>query len=141
MCRDEDTLRPGHGSAVMLLSWEDGPNTHPFWYAQVLGTFIIAVNHAGTDHDMEFLWVRWFGVIPGHRWGFKNARLPKVGFVPSDLGAAFGFIDPSLVLRACHLIPAFADGRTDSLLRCGPSVTRENNVVDDWATYYVNVWV
>ena len=24
---------------------------------------------------------------------------------------AFGFVDPADVLRSCHLIPAFADGR------------------------------
>ena len=76
----------------------------------------------GVERAMEFLWVRWFGVVPGYRWGLKNARLPKIGFVSSDSGAAFGFIDPSLILRACHLIPAFADGCTDSLLRHGPSV-------------------
>jgi len=88
---------------------------------------------------MEFLWVRWFGVEPDYRWGFKNAWLPKIGFIPSDSGAAFGFLDPSFVLRACHLIPAFADGRTNSLLRHGTSVARENNNVDDWAAFYVNM--
>lgn len=139
MRRDQDTLRPGQGSAVMLLSREDSPNSHPFWYAQVLGAFLITVNYAGAERRMELLWVRWFGIVPSYRWGFKNARLPKIGFVPSDSGAAFGFLDPSLVLRACHLIPAFADGRTNSLLRHGPSVARENNNVDDWAAYYVNM--
>ena len=90
---------------------------------------------------MEFLWVRWFGVVPGYHWGFNNARLPKIGFVPSDSGAAFGFIDPSLILCACRLIPAFADGHTDSLLRYGPSVARQTDVFDDWAACYVNMCV
>ena len=138
MRRDQDTLRPGHGATVMLLSREDSSNSHPFWYAQVLGTFIISVHYMDVEQMMEFLWVRWFGVVPGYRWGLKNARLPKIGFIPSDSGTAFGFIDPSLVLHACHLIPAFTDGRTDSLLRPG-SVARERNAIDDWAAYYVNM--
>lgn len=142
MRRDQDTLRPGQGSAVMLLSREDnGPNSHPFWYAQVLGSFIFTVNYMGSEQKMEVLWVRWFGVVPGYRWGFQSARLPKIGFVSSDLDSdvAFGFFDPSLALRACHLIPAFADGRTDSLLRHGPSAARANDDTDDWTAYYVNM--
>ena len=136
---DQDTLRPGHGAAIMLLSHEDGPNAHPFWYTEVLGAFLITVTYFGVERTMEFLWVRWFGVMPGYHWGLKNACLPKIGFVPSDSGVAFSFVDPSLALRACHLIPAFSDGRTDSLLRYGPSVSRETNIFDDWAAYYVNM--
>lgn len=81
----------------------------------------------------------WSRTVPGYHWGLKNARLPKIGFIPSDSGTAFGFIDPSLALRACHLIPAFSEGHTDSLLRYGPSVARETNTFDDWAAYYVNM--
>ena len=136
---DQDTLHPGHGAAIMLLSGEDGPNAHPFWYAEVLGAFLITVTYSGIERTMEFLWIRWFGVIPGYHWGLKNARLPKIGFIPSDSGTAFGFIDPSLALRACHLIPAFSEGCTDSLLRYGPCVARETNTFDDWAAYYVNM--
>ncbi|KAG1722403.1 uncharacterized protein EDB91DRAFT_1088151 [Suillus paluster] len=44
---------------------------------------------------MEVLWVRWFGVVPQYRWGFQEARLPKIGFIPKSPGA-FGFLDPSL---------------------------------------------
>lgn len=143
MRRDRDTLHPGRGptQAVMLRSREDGPNSHPFWYAETLGAFLITVDYAGIEKTMDCLWVRWFGVMPGYHWGLKNGRLPKIGFVPSDSGTAFGFVDPSLVLRACHLIPAFADGRTDSLLRHGPSVAREKGAFDDWASYYVNMCV
>jgi len=49
MHHDQDTLRPGQGSAVMLLSREDSPNFHPFWYAQVLGAFLITVDYAGAE--------------------------------------------------------------------------------------------
>lgn len=50
MRREQDTLHPGHGrAAVMMLSQEEGPDAHPFWYAQILGAFLIAVNHHGVD--------------------------------------------------------------------------------------------
>jgi hypothetical protein len=128
----------------MTLSREQGAGAHPFWYAQVLGAFVIQILHVGADarnrspQSMEFLWVRWFGVVPHYCWGFKEGRLPKVGFIP-DSPAAFGFLDPSLVLRACHLIPAFADGRTDDLLRHGPTAARPFGEVDDWTAFYVNM--
>ncbi|KIM60078.1 hypothetical protein SCLCIDRAFT_26869 [Scleroderma citrinum Foug A] len=140
MRRNQDTLQPGYGAMVMLLSRENSLNTHPFWYAHVLDAFIISVDYMGVEWTMEFLWVRWFGVVPGYRWGLKNAHLPKIGFISSDSDAAFGFIDPSLILHACHLIPAFADGHTDSLLCHGSSVARERNAIDDWAVYYVNIF-
>jgi hypothetical protein len=87
---------------------------------------------------MEFLWVRWFGVEPGHRWGFKTARLPKIGFVPDTDDSAFGFLDPSLVIRGCHLVPSFANGRTSELL-CTSDLTaaRRPDETDDWVNYYV----
>ena len=68
-----------------------------------------------------------------------NGVLKRLAFRKLDSSDAFGFLDPSLVLHACHLIPAFAKGRTDSLLPCGPSVARENGDLDDWTAYYVNM--
>ncbi|KAG1808227.1 uncharacterized protein BJ212DRAFT_1485167 [Suillus subaureus] len=109
--RDQDTLKPGYGGVVMTLSREHDGDTHPFWYAQVLGAFTIQVLHVGPDvhnhspQSMEFLWVRWFGVVPCYHWSIREGHLPKVGFIP-DSPSAFGFLDPSVVLRACHLIPA-----------------------------------
>ena len=89
---------------------------------------------------MEVLWVRWLGVDPDHKWGFRQCTLPKIGFVPEDGDSpAFGFLDPSLVIRGCHLILAFVDGRTDQLLRGGASVVRQPGQIDDWARYYVNM--
>ena len=34
--RGQDVLRPGPRCFVFTLSREDGPDAHPFWYAQVL---------------------------------------------------------------------------------------------------------
>ena len=122
----------------MMLSQEHGHNTHPFWYAQILSAFLITVNHHGVNQTMEVLWVRWFGIMPGHQWGIKKAHLLKIGFI-LDTSDAFSFLDPSLVLCACHLIPASAEGHTDSLLPHSPSVARENGDLDDWMAYYINM--
>ena len=138
ICHEQNTLRPGHDTFIMMLSQENGPGAHPFWYAQVLGAFLIPVRYHGVSQKMEVLWVRWLGVVPGHQWGIKKARLPKIGFIP-DSPSTFGFLNPSPVLHACHLIPAFAKGHTDSLLRHGPSVAWENGNSDDWTAYYVNM--
>jgi hypothetical protein len=87
---------------------------------------------------LEFLWVRLFGVEPNYASGSEAARLPKIGFVPDTDHDTFGFLDPSLVLRGCHLVPAFAAGRTQSLLQTtSPTTARLPGEIDDWANYYV----
>ncbi|KAF9461193.1 hypothetical protein BDZ94DRAFT_1372458 [Collybia nuda] len=133
----------------MVRSPESDPKAHPFWYAQVLGIFHAIVTHSGPrsrnphkQHSMHFLWVRWFGVEPGYRSGRCYARLPKVGFVPDNDPYAFGFLDPSFVIRGCHLIPAFASGKTSDLLSTdGPTAARIQGSVSDWANFYVSIFV
>lgn len=143
--RDQDSMNPRTHCDVMVTSPETGPNAHPFWYARVLGIFHIRVLHTGpaatnrSVQRMEFLWVRWFGAEPAHQYGFKVARLPKIGFVEETDLSAFGFLDPSLVLRGCHLVPAFADGRTSALLKTPHTAARPPEESDDWAAFYVNM--
>ncbi len=143
MRRDQDSINPRTHSDVMMISPETGAHAHPFWYARVLGIFHAQVCHTGPEarshsvQNMEFLWVRWHGTEPGYRWGFKSARLPKIGFVPEDDEGAFGFVDPSLVLRACHLTPVFSAGRTRTLLDFSPSAARHPGEDKDWVNYYV----
>ncbi|KAF8426794.1 hypothetical protein L210DRAFT_3565833 [Boletus edulis BED1] len=48
---------------------------------------------------------------------------------------------PSSVIRACHLIPAFAGGRTAALMKPGPSLGRLPGETDDWGSFYVNIFV
>jgi hypothetical protein len=43
---------------------------------------------------------------PVFRW-VQDACLPLVGFVEDSDELAFGFLDPSLVIRRCHLVPGF----------------------------------
>jgi hypothetical protein len=145
--RDQDTMNPRTHCDVMVLSPETGANAHPFWYARVLGVFHAQVVHVGptarnrSKQYMEFLWVRWFGTVPGYRYGPKVARLPKIGFLDGIDEAAFGFLDPSLVIRGCHLVPVFADGRTSGLLTIANSIARPLGETDDWAAFYVMMYI
>ncbi|KAJ3887325.1 hypothetical protein GG344DRAFT_80858, partial [Lentinula edodes] len=148
--RDQDTINPSNHADVMMLSGEDAAGAHPYWYARVLGIFrattISSHPNASTTKsgpvEMEFLWVRWLGIDPGHQSGSRNARLPKVGFVPESDPFAFGFLDPAHVIRGCHLMPAFSDGRTSELLETEkPTVARKEGEKDDWAYFYVGIFV
>ena len=127
--REQDVLRPSRNCPIMTFSREDDPTGHPYWYARVLRAFHIDVLHVGPNarchspQTMEVLWVHWLGVEPGYHWGSSQARLPKVGFVPESDENAFGFLDPSLVVRGCHFIPSFSNGHTSDLLRHGPSLS------------------
>ena len=79
---EQDTLCPGHDAFIMMLSQKNGPGAHPFWYAQILGAFLISLHYRDVNQMIEVLWVRWFGVIPGHQWGINKAHLPKIVFIP-----------------------------------------------------------
>ena len=140
--RDYDTIRTRDGDVVMISSRDE---QHPFWYARVIRAFHIQVHFcpdgvSWSKHRMEVLWVHWLGIDQKNKWGFKEARLPKIGFVPDRADCIpFGFLDPSLVIRGCHLIPAFLEGRTSELLQEGSSLARLPGEVDDWAGFYVNM--
>jgi hypothetical protein len=143
--RDYDTINISTRPYVMLRSPEVTPGAHPYWYAQVLGIYHanVSTTHPAAPkrpaQRMEFLWVRWLGIEPGHRSGSKVARLPKVGFVEDTDEDAFGFLDPDLVIRGSHLIPDFHSGRTTNLMSyCGPSAARSPGETDDWMNFYVN---
>lgn len=146
MRRAYDTINPRNHPFVMVLSPESESGAHPFWYASVMGIFHVEVQHTGhrsrnfNRQQMEFLWVRWLGVEPGYQFGRKRARLPKIGFVPEADEFAFGFLDPSIVIRGCHLLPAFVDGRTNMLLSTTvPTEAQREQSTDDWANYYVGM--
>lgn len=146
--RDRDTINPQNHRFVMVRSPEDGTDVHPYWYAQVLGVYhaFVSTTHCDARDQsvkrMEFLWVRWLGLEPKYRHGPRYSRLPMVGFVEGSDELAFGFLDPSLVIRGCHLIPRFAAGRTNTLMSYqGPSAARVPGCTNDWTNFYVNMYV
>ena len=150
MRRAQDSLNPRTHADFMVLAHEDDEcadsgQPQAYWYGRIIGIFHAFVRHTGPlstaseAERVDFLWVRWLGQDPNHRSGFKAKRLPRVGFVPSDDGA-FGFLDPKEIVRAVHLMPAFAHGKTKSLL--GPSIVRHPKDQDqDWQYFYVDMYV
>ena len=145
--REQDSLNLRTHADIMVLSHEDEDSRHPYWYARVIGVFHALVQFKGLSshptieagaHQMEFLWVRWFGMDLAHRSGWRAKRLHRVGFIDSEDTGAFGFLDPSHVIRGVHLIPAFAHGHTNNLLP--PSIARLPSERDkDWMYYYVSM--
>lgn len=90
----------------------------------------------------EFLHVRWFNLDPlpknnrnRHHSDWASLRLDRLTFPPMNLDDSFGFLDPSLVLRACHIIPAYNSGKLHA-----DGVGRSPMAMDgeDWNSYYVN---
>ncbi|KAJ8508258.1 hypothetical protein ONZ45_g9450 [Pleurotus djamor] len=145
--RDYDIINPRtQHRDVMVYAPTGDPQT--YWYARVLGIFHTQVVRLDTPHErplkMEFLWVRWFGTIPGHRFGSQLAKLPKIGFVPEledEENYAFGFLDPALVIRSCHIIPDFEEGTTSALLPTQlATAARHLDEKEDWYYYYVNIF-
>uniref|UniRef100_A0AAD5VJF2 C2H2-type domain-containing protein n=1 Tax=Leucocoprinus birnbaumii TaxID=56174 RepID=A0AAD5VJF2_9AGAR len=148
--RDYDTVNPRNRPFCMIASPDTAtdPNAHPFWYAAVIGVFHAEVQHTGagsqdfTWKTVEFLWVRWLGIEPDYSSGRRLAKLPKFGFVPDSDDYAFSFLDPAEVIRGCHLIPAFIEGRTSELMPySGLTEARATGEEDDWTNYYVNIFV
>ncbi|KAJ7016995.1 hypothetical protein C8F04DRAFT_1339278 [Mycena alexandri] len=144
---DQDSINPHTHSDIMLLSHEDkDDNPHPYWYARILGIFHTEVCHIGEQSKsarpirMEFLWLRWFGHDIHHKAGWATRRLHRVGFVDFASGGAFGFIDPSELIRGAHLIPAFHYGLTSDLLPKSIARRPEQND-EDFNYYYVNQFV
>jgi hypothetical protein len=146
--RDSDTINPRTHPDIMLRSPEEEEGADPYWYARVIGVY-----HANVWADrqdmpgargvrrMDFLWVRWLGKEHSYVSGSRRGLLPKIGFVESTDEFAFSFVDPANVVRGCHLIPAFHEGRTANLLPVPRSVSRYFNPedVDDWMNFYVNM--
>lgn len=144
--RDYDVINPRTQPDIMIESPDASPSAWPYWYARVLRIFHLQVwtTHPELNdpspREMKVLWVRWLGQVPGYRWGFKRARLPKVGFVPSTDEDSFSFLDPACVIRGCHLIPTFSEGRTSELLPVSHSAARINpDETDDWVNFYVSM--
>ncbi|KAF7317385.1 hypothetical protein HMN09_00474800 [Mycena chlorophos] len=145
--RDQDVLNVHNRPFVMLRSAT--PDVTPYWYAQLLGVYKVVVcildlasGEMGAEKRMDVLFVRWMGQEPGYHASIARARLPKVGFVPDEDENAFGFLDPDLVIRAAHLVPEFAGGKTNYLLDCidDSSIARMAGDDADYQAFYVNIF-
>lgn len=143
MRRTYDTLHLNRNHCnVMVLADSDSPTR--YWYARVLGVYHANVYYGGDGRQdwnprrIDFLWVRWYETVNPGTYGWSAAALEKLSF-PSEQGDyAFGFIHPRDVVRACHILPVFSEGKRfpDGL---GSSGLAQNG--DDWQGYYVGRWV
>ena len=145
--RCQDVINPStsHRHIMVLDSSYDhhqnSASSHPFCYAQVLGIYHVNVIYIGpgmTSYEpirMEFLWVRWFRRVESPKAGWDAYRLDRIQFPPMAEEDVFGFVDPSDVMRGCHIIPAFASGK---LHTDGRGLSHCAHDSSDWVAYYVN---
>ena len=139
--RDVDVINCNTGHRdVMLKACDDIPTQHPFWYARVLGIYHANVYFGGPLKNrlerIDFFFVRWFGYDPDWKGGPATRRLDRIGWVPEhDASGAFGFLNPAYVVRACHLIPTFSEGKTTRLLASSKMWDSHSG---DWVNYYVS---
>lgn len=121
----------------MALAHEDDTDAdgHPYWYAKVLIVFHVKVRT--TEHPdtrkIDVLWVHWFGRDPDHKGGFDTHRLHRISLMDTDELTSYGFLDPSDVLCAVHLIPAF------SAAGIPPEGTRLESDSTKWDFFYVSM--
>ncbi|KAJ8087428.1 hypothetical protein PM082_006258 [Marasmius tenuissimus] len=140
--RCQDSVNLGNHPDVMVLAGEREPDSHPYWYARTLGIFHARVYYEGDGRlrDITFLWVRWFTLDTRYKFGPAKKRLPRVGWVDSTEPGAIGFLDPQHVLRAAHLVPAFALGKRSDLM--APTIARrDQDEGKDWNRHYVCIFV
>lgn len=157
--RSEDVINPrtSHCDVMLLgpqaegMSEEETENKtspHRFLYARVLGIYHVNVVYTGPGMvsyepmKFDFLWVRWFNVSLDATYSIKRLRrascqahLDCLTFPPIAADDAFGFVDPELVLRGCHLLPMFSQGKR---LKDGVGLSKLARDNQDWKYYFVN---
>ena len=141
--RKQDTINPNTSHRdIMVLADTNDDSDYPFLYARVIGIFHVNTVYTGgptvdyRPRKVEVLWVRWFEHdINAPTGSWSDSRLDRLRF-PSMAGEhAFGFLDPSDVVRGCHIIPAFSTNRRYSDGR-GLSLCARD--ASDWQSYYLN---
>ena len=120
----QDTINPStlHCDIIVLVNDEVDGND-PYAYARVIGIYHANVICTGvwredyTPHRMEFLWVQWceHGTSAAMASCVSN-KLDCLRFPPMFLDDAFGFLDPTDVMKATHIIPSFRAGKHHSSL-------------------------
>lgn len=136
--RERDPIHLNFGNQAVLVYSPTSQDAEPWLYAHIIAiyhVFACAVINPEPKR-LELLWVRWMQRDPPQLTGPNARQYTRVSFTPhSDVpGEAFGFVDPSHVIRGCHIIPAFNLQRTCD--RLGPSMARDAK--GDWRAFYAN---
>jgi hypothetical protein len=148
--RDSQLVTIKRSPDIMLTNLNDeeteSGDPHAFQYARVIGIYhamvsVITAGRLGPKQRVEFLHVRYFE--RDHSWasGWKKRRLDRVSFVPGNGEDAFGFLNPSEVIRTCYLQPAGSQGKTTELLSHSPMARKFGAIDTDWSAFYVNRYV
>ncbi|TFK27536.1 hypothetical protein FA15DRAFT_549397, partial [Coprinopsis marcescibilis] len=154
--RDQDILNPNTDRRDIMclrsidpLEEEAGilPSHDRYIYGRILGVYHASVAYGGPgmidlqSRRIDFLWVRWYDSIEGSA---TNESLERVCFPPLSRSGSTAFLDPDSVLRACHIIPRFSEGRKSKKSRAqtpDKPVSRCAGDHDDWKEYYINRFV
>ena len=136
--REKDSIHLNFGNQAVMVYSPTSQDAEPWLYAHIVAVYHLLVCTV-TDREpkrLEFLWVRWMQRDPLQLQGPNASQYTRISFTPHSgtPGEAFGFVDPSHIIRGCHLIPAFDLQRTRD--RLGPSFARDAK--GDWRAFYVN---
>jgi hypothetical protein len=138
--QEKDIIHIGYGrTGIMVYTPTPRENKNEPWsYADIIAVYHITVRTASNPQPqtLTVLWVRWMEHSMAGLTGPNSQNYTRVSYVPwsGTWGGAFDFVDPSHIIRACHLIPAFNLGRTCELL--DPSIARDRE--GDWCAFYAN---
>lgn len=115
---DEDASIEGAKTSKEADTSESTAPKHWFCYRRLLGIYHMNVIYLGRrsldrrPRCFDLLWVRWFEEI-GRLNSWLDAQLDRLPFYPLHSSNTIGFLDPSHVLRVCHLIPRFSLGKVE----------------------------
>ena len=136
--RDEDSIHLGFRNQGVMVYSPTLPGAEPWLYAHVVAIYHVLVYTVANPEPkrLELLWVRWMERDSTQLRGPNSSQYTRVSFVQHSgvPGEAFGFVDPSHIIRGCHLIPTFHLQRTRDQL--GPSIVRD--IKGDWRAFYIN---
>jgi len=139
--QDQDIIHiPFDKQDILVYNPEEG-GPYPWAFARVLGIFHATISTRAklSPQTYQFLWVRWFKRDESLSSFTTVRRFDRVAFVPHDSTdeEPFGFIDPATVIRGCHLIPDFDQGRTRELMSA--SIFQDEG--GDWRRFCVAQYV
>jgi hypothetical protein len=134
--RRRDIIHPGKTTAHCDIMGLLAPGGQ-FFFAHVLGIYhanVIYIGAGASDYNprhLDFLWVRYYSLLGRP----SSSSLDILEFPAVNEAESFGFIDPSCVLRCCHIIPSFSRGqRAATRVAISPSARNDR----DWNQYFVN---
>jgi len=63
MRREQDSLNPRTHANIMVLSPEDDPSAHPYWYARIIGIYHTLVRHESSPDLYAWICFGFAGMV------------------------------------------------------------------------------